>query len=122
MKIYFKGQLAINIIWVSKEIKVTSTAYLSYGPEPGDHHPVIASVSKRSLIGEHDPRVKKVMAYKLNYKISRIQQEYIDRLEALMKSHNILDRRRRLETEAEKEFGTKAKRALENWTGKSRNL
>ena len=83
----------------SPEVEVTSAAYLPFDPELGDHRPVIANISKRSLVGDNGPRVQRVTCRRLNSKVERIRQEYIDRLEEQMRNHNVLDRLQRLEPE-----------------------
>ena len=96
---YFRGSDPIDGIWTTPEIEVTSAAYLPFDPELGDHRPVIANISKRSLVGDNGPRVQRVTCRRLNSKVERIRQEYIDRLEEQMRNHNILDRLQRLEPE-----------------------
>ena len=44
---YFKGELAINGIWVTKDIEVTSVTYLPYDLELGDHRHVVANITKK---------------------------------------------------------------------------
>ena len=57
--------------------------------------------------------MKPVAARRLNSKVGRIRQEFINILEKLTKSHNVLDQLKRLETEAENKFNAKARKALE---------
>ena len=84
---YLKGSEPINGIWTTTEIEVTSAAYLSYDPELGDHRPVVANTSKRLLVDDtcgKGPRIQKVSCRRLNSKVERIRQEYIDRFEEQM--------------------------------------
>ena len=50
---YFKGKLAIDGIWVSEEIEVRAAAYLPYDAELGDHRPVVANISMKSVSYTH---------------------------------------------------------------------
>ena len=109
---YFRGSDPIDGMWTTPEVEVTSAAYLPFDPELGDHRPVIANISKRSLVGDNGPRVQRVTCRRLNSKVERIRQEYIDRLEEQMRNHNVLDRLQRLEPEEEGELGELAKKAL----------
>ena len=77
---------------MTKDIEVSSVAYLPYDPELGDHRPVVANISKKLLLGESGPRIKKVACRRLNSKVERIRQEYIERLEEKMKRQNVLTR------------------------------
>ena len=101
---HFKGSEPINGIWTTTKIEVTSTAYLPYNPEYGDHRPVIANISKRLLVGDKGLRIEKAACRCLNSKVKRIRQEYIDRLEGQMRSYKVLNRLQRLKGEAEEEF------------------
>ena len=78
---YFLGQLAIDGIWVSEEIEVSSAAYLPYDPELEDYHPAVANISNELLLGESGQRIKGAAARRLNSKVKRIRQEYINRLD-----------------------------------------
>ena len=111
---HFKGVDAIDGIWVTKDIEVSSAAYLSYDPELGDHRPVVSNTTKRSQLGKGGPQIKKVACHRLNLKLERIRKEYIDRLKENMKRHNVLARIDALEKEADGEFGAEARKALEH--------
>ena len=56
---HFKGSEPIDGIWATSEIEVTSAAYLPFDPELGDHRPVIANMSKRSLVGDKGLRIQR---------------------------------------------------------------
>ena len=114
-KTYFRGKDAIDGIWVSEEVETSAAAYLPFDPELGDHRPVVANISKRSLLGTQGPRIKPPAARRLNSKVKRIRQKYIDRLEELFKKHRVLEKLIELEAGAEKEeLSTEAREALEN--------
>ena len=114
-KTYFRGKDAIDGIWVSEEIEISAAAYLPFDPELGDHRPVVVNISKRTLLGVDGPKIKPAAARRLNSKVKRIRQKYIDRLEEQFGKHKVLERLAKLETEAEKEeLSVEAKQALEN--------
>ena len=94
------------------EIDVTSAAYLPYDPELRDHRPVIANISKHSLVGDKGPRIQKAACRRLNFRVERIRQEYIDRLEEQMREHKVLNRLQRLQEEADGEFGETLRKTL----------
>ena len=91
-KTYFRGKDAIDGIWVSEEVKTSAAAYLPFDPELRDHRPVVANISKKLLLGPHGPRIKPPAARRLNSKVKRIRQKYIDRLEEQFKKHRILEK------------------------------
>ena len=111
---HFKRELAIDSIRVMADIEVSSAAYLTYDPKLGDHRPVVANTSKKSLLGEGGPQTKSAVARKLNLKMELIRQEYIDRLEVQLKRHNLLARIVILEKEAEGKSGDNSRKALEH--------
>ena len=111
---YFRGKDAIDGIWVSEEIEIGAAAYLPFDPELGDHRPVVVNISKRSLLGVEGPKIKPAAGRRLNSKVKRIRQKYIDRLEEQFRKHKVLERLAKLEAEAEKEeLSADARRALE---------
>ena len=109
---YFKGSEPINGIGTTAEIEIISAAYLPYNPELGDHRPVVTNISKRSLVGDKGPRIQKAPCRRLNSKVERIRQEYMDRFEEQMQNHKVLDRLQRLQEEADGEFGDTSRRTL----------
>ena len=113
-KTYFRGKDAIDDIWVSEEIETSAAAYLPFDPELGDHRPVAVNISKKSLLGTQGPRIKPPAARRLNSKVKRIRQKYIDRLEEQFRRHRVLEKLTELEVQAKKEeLSTEAKEALE---------
>ena len=112
---YFRGKDAIDGIWVSEEIETGAAAYLPFDPELGDHRPVVVNITKKSLLGTQGPRIKPPSARRLNSKIKRIRQKYIDRLEEQFRKHRILEKLNELEAQAEKEeLSAEAREAMEN--------
>ena len=100
---------------MSEEIETGAAAYLPFDPELGDHRPVVVNINKKSLLGTQGPRIKPPSARRLNSKIKRIRQKYIDRLEEQFRKHIILEKLNKLEAQAEKEeLSAKAREALEN--------
>jgi hypothetical protein len=96
-KTYFKGQVAIDGIWVSEELEVSTAAYLPFDPDLGDHQPVVVNISKKSLLGDHGPRIKPSAARRLNSKVKQIRQKYIDKLEEDFRKHRVLEWLEKLE-------------------------
>ena len=103
---------AIDAIWTTTEIEVTSAAYLPFDPELGDHRPVIANMPKRSIVGDKRPIIQKAACRRLNSKVERIRQEYIDRLEEQMRKHKVLDRLQHRQEDADGEFGKISRKTL----------
>ena len=63
-------------------------------------------------MGDKGPRIQKAACRRLNSKVERIRQEYIDRLEEQMRNHKVLDRLQCLQEEADGEFGEISRRTL----------
>ena len=112
-KTHFKGSIAIDGIWVSEEIGINQAAYMPFDAELGDHRPVVANLSKKSILGVEGPRIKPQAARRLNAKVKRMRQKYIDTLEEAFQKHRVLDKIKRLETETQNgELSTEARAAL----------
>ena len=63
-------------------------------------------------MGDKRPRIQKVACRRLNSKVKRIKQEYIDRLEEQMRRHKVIGRIQRLQEEADGEFGETSRKTL----------
>jgi hypothetical protein len=101
-KTFFRGSYAIDGIWVSSDLEILGASYLPFDSSVGDHRPVMLDISLDSLLGKRLNRVVPVKARKLNSKVGRIRQKYVDKLEELFKQHNIY--RRLLEIEQKASF------------------
>ena len=66
------------------------------------------------LVGDKGPRIQMAACRRLNSKVERIRQEYIDRLEEQMRSYKVLDRLQRLQADADGEFGEASRKTLED--------
>ena len=101
---------------MSEEIKTSTAAYLPFDPGLGNHRPVVVNISKQSLLGTQGPRIKPTAACRLNSKVKRIRQKYIDRLEEQFCKHRVLEKLAKLEAQAEEEeLSSEAKEVLTIW-------
>ena len=85
-KTFFRGSYAIAGIWVSSDLEILGASYLPFDSSVGDHRPVMLEISLDSLPGKRLNRVVPVKARKLNSKVGRIRQKYVDKLEELSNS------------------------------------
>ena len=86
---------------------------MPFDPELGDHRPVLVNITKKVLLGTQGSRIKPPVVRRLNSKVKRIRQKYIDRLEEQFLKHRILERLTKLEAQAEnKDLSAKAREAL----------
>ena len=113
---YFKGTVAIDVILVSEELEVTSSAYLSFNPELGDHQLVVVNITKTSTLGVSGPKIKPSTARRLNSKVKQIRQKYIVKLKEEFRKHRILERLATLEENADEHFSKPPRKHLKNWT------
>ena len=79
----------IDGIWHTPEIQVRTAAYLPFDLCLGDHRPVVVDFLQASILGVNLPRVVAAEARRLNSKIDRVREAYIDRLEASFKESRI---------------------------------
>ena len=68
-KTFFRGQQSIDGIWVSTDLEIISASYLPFNADIGDHRPVVADLTMRSVLGDHINKIVPVKARRLNSKI-----------------------------------------------------
>ena len=112
-KTFFRGSHAIDGIWVSSDLEILGASYLPFDSSVGNHRPVMLDISLDSLLGKRLNRVVPVKARKLNSKVGRIRQKYVDKLEELFKQHNIYRRLLELEKKASFPASEEVKETLE---------
>ena len=100
-------------MWVSNKIEVFSAVYLSFNKDLSSHGLVVTEISMNSLLGTHRSRVKLQRARRLNSKVRRICQSYIDKLEECFEKHNILARLKVLDKKADFPVSKEATKLLE---------
>ena len=88
-------------------------SYLPFHGDIGDHRPVVADATIQSILGTNIPTIIPPAARWLNSKVDRIRIPYIEKLEALFKEHNILERLHELSTKADHPVLADASAALE---------
>jgi hypothetical protein len=110
---WFRGTEPIDGIWATDDIEVTAAAYLPYDPELGDHRPVVADFTMRSILGTEFHRILPQKARRLNSRVKPIRQKYIDRLEEQFKRHKIYDRLLEIQKDASYPGSSEVCEALE---------
>ena len=93
-KTHFRGKESIDGIWVSTDLEVTGASYLPFDPDVGDHRPVMIDITMESVLGATIPKIVPVKARRLNSKIKRVRDCYIEKLELLFHKHDILEKLR----------------------------
>ena len=89
-KTWFRGTESIGGIWTTDDIEVIAALYLPFDAHVGDHRPVIADFSMKSVLGTNTKRIIPYKACRLNAKIPRLRDAYNNRLEELCTEHRIL--------------------------------
>ena len=95
-KTFFRGNNAIDGIWVSSDLEIIGASYLPFNSSVGDHKPVMVDISMGSLLGKRLNKVVPVKARQLSSKVERIRTAYIERLENFFQQHNLYNRLLRL--------------------------
>ncbi|EJK50414.1 hypothetical protein THAOC_30619, partial [Thalassiosira oceanica] len=95
-----RGSEPIDGIWYTPELELEGASYLPFDGSLGDHRPVVADFTQRSVLGKNLPRVVPVKARRLNSKVQRIRDSYITSLEEAFKKGDILSRLKRIEKDA----------------------
>ena len=95
-----RGSEPIDGIWYTPELELVSASYLPFDGSLGDHRPVVADFTQRSVLGTNLPRVVPVKARRLNSKVQRIRDSYIKSLEEAFKKGDILSKLERIQKDA----------------------
>ena len=95
-----RGSQPIDGVWFTPDLELKGASYLPFDGSLGDHRPVIADFSQRSVLGTNLPKIVPVKARRLNSKVKRIRDSYIQSLEEAFKKGEILSRLRSLEKDA----------------------
>ena len=112
-KTHNRGREPIDGIWFTPELELECASYLPFDGSLGDHRPVVADFSQRSVLGTNLPKVVPVKARRLNSKVPRIRESYIKSLEEAFQKRDILSRLQRLEKDASFPASADVKEALE---------
>ena len=71
-KTWFRGNKAMDGIWVSRELDIIGASYLPFHADLGDHRPVMADITVQSLFGTNLPKITPPAARRLNSKVRRV--------------------------------------------------
>ena len=61
-KMFFRGSVAIEGIWVTEDLEVTAAANLPFNQELGDHRPVVLNITETSILGVSGQKSKPTAA------------------------------------------------------------
>ena len=110
---HFRGKDAIDGIWYSSDLELISASYLPFDANMGDHRPVAADFTMESILGKHLKKIVPPPARRLNSKVKKIRQEYINRLENSFRKHGIYEKLLVLESRATYPVTEEVAKALE---------
>ena len=108
-----RGTEPIDGIWFTPELELECASYLPFDGSLGDHRPVVADFSQRSVLGTNLPKIVPVKARRLNSKVQRIRDSYIQSLEKAFQKGHILSRLESLQKDATFPASAEVAKALE---------
>ena len=117
-KTWFRGPQSINGIRVFSGIDVISASYLPFDILIGDQRPVMANLT---ISIKHLKNIVSVQARRLNSKVTRTREAYIEQLEALYQEHGIWDKLEGLAKSAEFPVTEETAQALKNLDQRTKN-
>jgi len=110
---HIRGSEPIDGIWFSNDLELQGACYLPFDGSLGDHRPVVADFSHSSVLGLNLPRIVPSKARRLNSKVPRIRDKYIEILEGKVKEGGILNRLRKIDEDSSFPASTETTAALE---------
>jgi hypothetical protein len=85
---FFQGSKPIDALWVTRDIEITNACVMPFGYRIGDHQMFILDVTMESLVGKNPTKVICPASRRLNSKMPRCGEAYVQSLE-----HNIVQYR-----------------------------
>ena len=67
-----EGSKPIDGIWYTNDLELEKASYLPFDPQLGDHRPVAADFTQRSVLGAKLPQIAPHEARRLNSKVKKI--------------------------------------------------
>jgi hypothetical protein len=90
---FFRGGKPIDVVWAMHDIVVTHACVMPAGFRIDDHMMFVIDFQEESLVGTEPFRVHQFAARRLNTKVSSgATQKYVERFEADIMRHRLLDR------------------------------
>ncbi|KAL7459566.1 hypothetical protein ACHAWC_011573 [Mediolabrus comicus] len=95
-----QGNGAIDGIFISDDIELISASYLPFDETLGDHRPVLIDIQMRSVLGKELVKIVHPKARRLNSRIPRHRDKYLQKVKEGFKRNKIEKRLRAVETVA----------------------
>jgi len=89
---FFRGSTPIDAVWATSDVQVISACVMPVGYGVGDHRAFIIDFLTSSLIGTNPTTVVRPAARRLNTRLARGVDKYIDKVEDGLVHHKIFER------------------------------
>jgi hypothetical protein len=90
---FFRGSKPIDGVWATQDINVTHACVMPAEYGVGDHRMFIIDFQESSIVGTTPFRLQRYSTRRLNTKVSSgATKKYVDRLEANIKKHRLLEK------------------------------
>jgi hypothetical protein len=88
---FFRGSKPIDGLWVTSNIDIINACVMPFGYGIGDHRMFILDVTMESLIGKNPTKVVRPTSRRLNSKMPRCGEVYVQSLERNILQHRLLE-------------------------------
>jgi len=89
---FFRGQLPIDGVWATSDIRVSNACLMPAGYGIGDHRLFIIDRHTSSLVGTEPLRARRVASRRLNNSLPHVAKKYADCLEANIIRHRLIEK------------------------------
>ena len=89
---FFRGQLPIDGVWATSDIRVSNACLMPAGYGIGDHRLFVIDMHTSSLIGTEPPRARRAASRRLNNRLPHVAKKYADCLEANIIRHRLIEK------------------------------
>jgi len=89
---FFRGQLPIDGVWATSDIRVSNACIMPAGYGIGDHRLFVINMHTSSLIGTASPRARRASSRRLNNRLPHVAKKYAASLEANIIRHRLIEK------------------------------
>jgi hypothetical protein len=89
---FFQGSKPINGLWVTSNIEIVNTCLMPFGYGIGNHRMFVLDITLESLVGRNPTKVVRPASCRLNSKVPRCREAYVQSLERNIVQHRLLER------------------------------
>ncbi len=89
---FFRGSRPIDGLWVFKDLNISNACVITFGYGVGYHRAFILDIPLESLVGANPVKIIRPVSWRLNSRLPKCSQAYIESLKRNIVEHRLLER------------------------------